>query len=307
MIVAALVAGIVSGVLFSVAEQILTVPIIVEAESYENTARELLSEPDPPATKEHSHANDHPHAQGDDHHAHNADQADHAHDDHKAAHSHDQAHNHDDHKAAHSHDQTHSHDNHKAPQAHDQAHSHGDHAHASQTEDSGFAGFSERTLYTLLASVLTGITFALLLAAAMTFYGKGNARTGLLWGIAGYLAFFVSPSLGLVPELPGTAAAAIEHRQLWWVSTVIATIAGLALLVFAKSLVLKGVGLLLLAIPHIVGAPVPTHHGSLAPEELSRAFMWMTAIANFIFWVVLGVLTAFLLNRFKVLSNKVFD
>ncbi len=279
MIVAALVAGIVSGVLFSVAEQILTVPIIIEAESYENTARELLSEADPPATKEvikeaiedqhkqePSHANDHLHTQSADHHAHN------------------------DHIAA-----------------HDEAHSHSDHEHASQAEDSGFAGFSERTLYTLLASVLTGITFALLLAAAMTFYGKGNARTGLLWGIAGYLAFFVSPSLGLVPELPGTEAAAIEHRQLWWVSTVIATIAGLALLVFAKSMVLKGVGLLLLVIPHIVGAPVPTHHGSLAPEELSRAFMWMTAIANVIFWVVLGVLTAFLLNRFKVLSNKVFD
>lgn len=268
MIAAALMAGIVSGVLFSVAEQILTVPIIIEAESYENTARELLSEDDPPATKEvikeavedqhkqeHSHANDHAHN------AHNA----------------------------------------------DQAHSHDDHEHASQAEDSGFAGLSERTLYTLLASVLTGITFALLLAAAMTFYGKGNARTGLLWGIAGYLAFFVAPALGLVPELPGTEAAAIEHRQLWWISTVIATIVGLALLVFAKSMVLKGVGLLLLVIPHIVGAPVPSHHGSLAPEELSRAFMWMTAIANFIFWIVLGVLTAFLLNRFKVLSNKVFD
>jgi cobalt transporter subunit CbtA len=279
MIVAALVAGIVSGVLFSVAEQILTVPIIIEAESYENTARELLSEVDPPATKEvvddhhkqeHSHANDHPHApaQGDNHHAD------------------------DEHTAAH---------------AHDQAHSHGDHAHASQAEGSGFAGFSERTLYTLLASVLTGITFALLLAAAMTFYGKGNARLGLLWGLAGYLAFFVAPSLGLPPELPGTTAAAIEYRQLWWVSTVIATIAGLALLVFAKSMVLKGVGLLLLAIPHFVGAPVPIHHSSLAPEELSRAFIWMTAIANFIFWVSLGVLTAFLLNRFKVLSSKVFD
>lgn len=293
MIIAALVAGIVSGVLFSVAEQILTVPIIVEAESYENTARELLSEVDPPAKKEavddhhkqehnkqeHSHANDHPHphAQGNDHHAHNANQADHAHD---------QAHSHGEHTAA---------------------YSHGGHDHTSQAEGSGFAGFSERTLYTLLASVLTGITFALLLAAAMTFYGKGNARLGLLWGIAGYLAFFVAPSLGLPPELPGTAAAAIEYRQLWWISTVIATIVGLALLVFAKSLVLKGVGLLLLAIPHFVGAPVPTHHGSLAPTELSRAFMWMTAIANFIFWVVLGVLTAFLLNRFKVLSSKVFD
>jgi cobalt transporter subunit CbtA len=282
MIVAALVAGIVSGVLFSIAEHILTVPLIVEAETYENTARELLSEPDPPATKESIEHKD----------------------DHTTAHSHTREHNHGDH--AHASD---THDDHATahPHPHAEEPNHGGHAHASDTEGSGFAGLSERTLYTLLASVLTGITFSLLLSAAMTFYGKGNARLGLLWGLAGYLAFFVAPSLGLVPELPGTEAAAIEHRQLWWVSTVIATIAGLALLVFAKSWVLKGVGLLLLAIPHIVGAPMPAHHGGLAPEELSRAFMWMTAIANFIFWVALGVLTGFLLNRFKVINGKVFD
>ena len=236
MIIAALLTGLLAGVLFSAAEQVLTVPIIIEAETYENSA------PVSTETKATTHLDD--------------------------------------------------------------SHAHGNHAHASTDDTSGFAGFSERTLYTLLASILTGITFSLLLTAAMAFYGKGNARLGLLWGLAGYLAFFVSPSLGLVPELPGTEAAAIEHRQLWWVSTVIATITGLALLVFTKSLVLKGVGTLLLVIPHIVGAPTPEHHGSLAPEALAHAFMWMTAIANFIFWVALGALTGFLLNRFNVISGK---
>lgn len=264
MIMATLVAGILAGILFSVAEQILTVPIIIEAETYESAAEELLSEPEPELSATTKSIDSHEKGSG------------HAHD-----------------------------NNHET--SHKADHGNGGHSHASSDSHSGFAGLSERTLYTLLASILTGITFALLLASAMTFHGKGNARIGILWGIAGYIAFFVSPSLGLLPELPGSTAAAIEHRQLWWIATVIATITGLALLVFAKKPLLKAIGLPLLVIPHIIGAPMPEAHIRLAPDALVQAFIWMTALANFILWIALGVLTGFLLSRLKVISTKIFD
>lgn len=169
------------------------------------------------------------------------------------------------------------------------------------------AAVSKRMLYTGLGSLLTSLVFALLMTAAMTVYGKGNARTGLLWGLAGYLAFFVAPSLGLAPKLPSAVTTALEHRQLWWGTTVLATLFALALLMLAKPILLKVVGVLLLAIPHWVGAPVSEQATSLAPEALSHAFIWMTAVTNFVLWITLGVLIGWLLKKFQVIHGRVWD
>ena len=45
----------------------------------------------------------------------------------------------------------------------------------------------ERNLYTLGAEIVTGVGYALLLTAAIVFFGKGvDWRRGLLWGLAGF-------------------------------------------------------------------------------------------------------------------------
>ncbi len=162
------------------------------------------------------------------------------------------------------------------------------HEHAWQPENGW-----ERTLYTAAANISLAIGFGLLLGAAIGKLGKVNWRTGLLWGLAGYAVFFVAPSLGLPPEVPGTEAAPLHDRQLWWLLTVISSASGLALLVFARRSWIKLCGLPLLVLPHLVGAPHLAVKHSAAPQELAIAFVFATAIANAVFWLALGGLMGF--------------
>lgn len=147
----------------------------------------------------------------------------------------------------------------------------------------------QRTALTSISNISLAFSFAMLLGAAMHLHGKSaNWRTGLLWGLAGYTVFFISPALGLPPEVPGTEAAALQDRQLWWLMTVLATGAGLALLIFSQNWLLKLLGIGLLAIPHLIGAPQPMTHVSAAPLSVVNSFIYASAIANALFWLALG-------------------
>ena len=149
-------------------------------------------------------------------------------------------------------------------------------------------------MFTALANVSLAIGFGLLLGAAICLRGDVSGwRSGLLWGLAGYTVFFVAPSLGLPPEVPGTEAAPLADRQIWWLITVIVTATGLSLLIFARNWKLKWLGAVLLSVPHLIGAPQPQVHGSAAPIELAHAFIYATADANAVFWLALGSLVAF--------------
>ena len=146
----------------------------------------------------------------------------------------------------------------------------------------------ERTLWTGVANVGMGIGFALLLAAAFSLRGNVSWRQGLLWGLGGYAAFFALPAFGLPPELPGTESAALQGRQAWWLVTVTLSATGIALLGLARGRAWKAAGAVLLALPHLIGAPHPETHSALAPPELLRTFIVATAIANAVFWSALG-------------------
>src|ERR1051325_9584693 len=116
-----------------------------------------------------------------------------------------------------------------APAAGQTGHAHEPAAAAEWEPENGL----ERTAYTLAADLLTGIGFALLLAAGLTLRGgEVTWRDGLFWGLAGFAAFTLSPGLGLPPELPGSEAGPLLARQIWWLATAAATSAGLALLAF---------------------------------------------------------------------------
>ena len=156
----------------------------------------------------------------------------------------------------------------------------------------------QRNAFTAAANVVVGFGFALLLAAAVTLRGvKLDWRSGLLWGLAGYAVFFVAPSLGLPPEVPGTQAAELAPRQLWWTATSICTAAGLAFMVFSTRRAAKLLGAALLVAPHLIGAPQPEVHGSTAPAAVAHAFLVATFIANAVFWLGLGSLFGFLHRR----------
>ena len=155
----------------------------------------------------------------------------------------------------------------------------------------------QRVLSTTGGNLVVAVGFALLLAAMYTLRRPGRVSTGALWGLGGFAVFCLAPNLGLPPELPGTAAADLALRQYWWIGTAAATAVGLALMVFAGNWLLKAVGLVLLVLPHVIGAPQPEVHESLAPEALESQFIVASLLTNAAFWVALGLISAWLYRR----------
>jgi cobalt transporter subunit CbtA len=147
----------------------------------------------------------------------------------------------------------------------------------------------QRTLYTSLATTVMGVGFGLILLAAMSLAGVGiNARTGLAFGVAGFIAVALAPAMGLPPEIPGSGAAELGARQAWWFFAVGATAIGIAGLLLTETLWLQIGGVVLIALPQIVGAPHPHEYVSTAPAELAGHFAATSLAVTAIFWAVLG-------------------
>lgn len=156
----------------------------------------------------------------------------------------------------------------------------------------------ERTAYTALANIVTAIGFGLLLVVASELAGGiAGWRKGLLWGLAGFATFTLAPGLGLPPELPAMPAAELLPRQVWWISTVAATAAGLALIAFGRSGWMAALGVVLIALPHVIGAPQPESYETAVPEGLHHRFIVAVTVTNLIFWSVLGGLAGALRSR----------
>ncbi|HWA45236.1 MAG TPA: CbtA family protein [Hypericibacter adhaerens] len=175
--------------------------------------------------------------------------------------------------------------------------SHDEHEHgAAEWEPAD--GF-ERNAFTVLADLLTGIGFSLLLVSAFALRGgEMNWRKGLFWGLAGFAAFTLAPGLGLPPEVPGTQAAPLLARQIWWVFTVAAACGGLACLFLGRTALWCVAGLALLVIPHIIGAPQLDHAESAAPESIAHEFIVAVVITSLVFWAALGTLSGYFYQRF---------
>jgi cobalt transporter subunit CbtA len=183
---------------------------------------------------------------------------------------------------------------------HDQAgHDHAGHAHDADAWTP--ADGAERLAYTVLANILTGVGYGCILVAGMVFAGRAlDWRRGLLWGLAGFAAFAVAPALGLPPELPGMAAADLAGRQLWWLATALASLAGLGLIIYIPApyriaAVVGGVALILL--PHVVGAPEHAGDTGAVPAELAARFAIAALIAQAAFWAVLSGVAGHLVGR----------
>jgi cobalt transporter subunit CbtA len=173
----------------------------------------------------------------------------------------------------------------------------GEHEHEAEAWEPA-DGFQRMGL-TAIANLVTAIGFGLLLVAASEFAGGiAGWRQGLLWGLAGFATFTVAPGLGLPPELPAMPAAELAPRQLWWIGTVLATGAGLALIVFGRTAWLAFAGAALVIAPHLIGAPQPPTHESPIPEDLHHRFVVAVTVTNFVFWLLLGYAVAVIRPRF---------
>lgn len=181
-----------------------------------------------------------------------------------------------------------------------------DHAHAEGTaahdhpEAAEEESHLKRNVLTVMFMALTYAAYGLMLVAGMALAGQFgiavSTRDGLLWGIAGFVSFQFAPALGLAPELPGTIAADLGERQIWWWGTVLATGTGLALLAYGRSFVTALAGGALLAAPHVIGAPELGVYYGVAPPEVAAMFAARVLGAALVSWAVLGWFAARLWN-----------
>ena len=185
----------------------------------------------------------------------------------------------------------------KAPVAEEVVHAHGTTAHTHDAEAWEPENGWQRVLSTTGGNLVVAVGFALMLAGMYTLRAPTRTAEGLLWGLAGYATFVLAPTLGLPPELPGTAAADLTLRQTWWIGTAASTAVGIALLVFGRSWLLKVLGVAILAVPHLIGAPQPQVHSMLAPQALEAQFKIASQLTNVAFWLALGLISAWLFRR----------
>ncbi|MEE2949954.1 MAG: CbtA family protein [Pseudomonadota bacterium] len=156
----------------------------------------------------------------------------------------------------------------------------------------------ERTIYTSIATIGTGVGFALVLLSVMVLSGAEiTAKTGLAWGAAAFVATGLAPALGLSPELPGSAAAALEARQLWWAGTALATALALWLMLRVSSPLAIAIGVALIVAPHMIGAPHPSEYTSQVPGELSGHFASASLVAQALCWALVGSIAGFVWQR----------
>ncbi len=151
----------------------------------------------------------------------------------------------------------------------------------------------QRTLFTGAVTIATAIGFAGLLLAGVIAAGDSiDQRGALIWGACGFLALGLAPAMGLAPELPGAASAALEQRQLWWLWTAVATAAGLFLFLRFEQPLLKLVAVVLILLPHVVGAPHPAPPESKVPAEVAAHFAALSLGIQAALWLA----TAFMVG-----------
>ena len=177
----------------------------------------------------------------------------------------------------------------------DQSAAEADHSHdaATPADDHGEVGSTpSRNFWTAVFFGLVYVAYAMILVAGFGLaraYGKVvTAREGLIWGVAGFAAFQLAPAMGLAPELPGTLAADLGARQVWWWGTVAATVAGLGLLAYGRGVMPAVLGAVVLATPHAIGAPEVEGFTGVAPPEVASAFAARVLGAALASWALLG-------------------
>lgn len=158
----------------------------------------------------------------------------------------------------------------------------------------------ERTSFTALATVLTGIGFAALLFGVVFLAGKPlDAKRGLLWGLAAFTCVGLAPAIGLPPQPPGVVVADLHARQIWWAGTVVATAIALWLF-FGKGVpkLVRALGIIVLILPHLIGAPIATGE-NVVPVQLIHRFTLLSIITTGMFWLLLGFMGGFVYRRIE--------
>ena len=139
--------------------------------------------------------------------------------------------------------------------------------------------------------------YALILVALMSTADQSgmaiNAKSGMIWGLAGFVAAHLAPAISLPPEVPGVAAADVQARQFWWFATVAMAAAAMWLLAFRFNLIGIAAAAVLLLLPHVIGAPNPDSFTGPVPTEVGALFAARALGIGLAAWIILGAFCAY--------------
>lgn len=156
-----------------------------------------------------------------------------------------------------------------------------------------------RFFYTGITTIATAVGISFLLIAGMIFAGDPiDERRSLAWALAGFVASGLAPAAGLAPELPGSAAADLIARQIWWAGTAAATALALWAFLRMESPVARLGALVLLLAPHAIGAPHAHAFESKVPAELAAQFAALSLVVQGLLWAFAGIAVGLLWPRF---------
>jgi cobalt transporter subunit CbtA len=155
-----------------------------------------------------------------------------------------------------------------------------------------------RHLLTSLATIVLAVAGALTLLGLMILDGgRITARRALPWGAGAFVAVALAPALGLPPELPGMPAADLVERQTWWLATALATAFGLWTIFCRGGTASVVLGVLVIVLPHVVGAPHPADHESAVPAALAAQFVAASLAGSALLWIVVSSVAGAVFER----------
>ena len=158
--------------------------------------------------------------------------------------------------------------------------------------------------FTGAASMLAGGGYATLLAGLSLLLNVPITRTnGWIWGLSGFFAVHLATSFGLAPALPGMINADLFARQIWWLGTIVATGGAIYCFAIRREAWAPFLGISLLALPHLIGAPVAPESQTTLPPALAAQYVASVLASAAVFWVVMGVL----LGRFLPPISEKFE
>jgi cobalt transporter subunit CbtA len=158
----------------------------------------------------------------------------------------------------------------------------------------------QRTISTITASLLAGAGFAILMVGiSMLTNIPITKQNGLIWGICGFIAVSLAPSIGLPPQLPGMPEMDLHARQIWWVTTILLTSVAIYLWIKAKDLWWR-IAAIIVAIAPQFFAPINAAktEGNL-PASLAAEFVSSSLAANLIMWLAIGFFVSLALDKFQ--------
>lgn len=158
----------------------------------------------------------------------------------------------------------------------------------------------QRMIATTAASLLTGSGFAILmLGLSLLVNIPITIQSGMIWGLCGFIAISLAPSIGLPPELPGMPAADLHTRQIWWVLTIVFTSAAIYLWIKAKDHWWHMAAVMVAIAPQLFAPPNANKTESNLPASLAAEFVSSSLAANLVMWLAIGFFVSLAIDRYQ--------